>query len=251
MNLHNLTILTILLPVLIMATAACAPYLYSLYVPATGYNIAQSLTEENNPETGLERFNFELASNNAPVTIADTYQAAYGKNLEDLPQDGDTGQAFTDMRTATRYLSNILQAKGITDAENYVLTRLEGKEREGFELIAVVYRPNRVITVRDQANPGIPKVLSPEAPEYYKPYRTNGNGGMQDAVVEWAAVPVDCFEKQGQQAVVLTAAANHVISREPVSDFWQATQKWENGDIASVIVAQDYLACQSIVVASG
>lgn len=245
---HRIKIMT-LIPLLMLVTVSCAPYLYSLHVPATGYTVAKSIIENN--QTGIERFNMDMAENGAAVTLADAYQAAYGKDLKDAPADGDTGQAFADMGTATQYFRNILIAEGIADAGNYVLTRYEDRDRKGFQLIAVVYRESRVITVRDQINPEIRKMMDANAPEYYRPYRADANGRAIDRVVEWAAVPANCFEKQGQQAVLLTAAANHVISRQPKSDFWQATQKWENGDVADVVVAQDYLACRSLGASAG
>jgi hypothetical protein len=238
-----------LIPALMLVTISCAPYLYSLHVPATGYTVAKSFIENN--QIGIRRFNMDMAENGAAVTLADTYQAAYGKDLKDAPADGDTGQAFADMRTATRYFRNILSDKGVLDAGNYVLTRYADKDREGFQLIAVVYREDRVITVKDPINKEIRKTMDANAPAYYRPYQADENGRVIDRVVEWAAVPANCFEKQGQQAVLLTAAANHVISPQPKGDFWQATQKWENGDVADVVAAQDYLACRSLGASAG
>ena len=249
MNTQNRLKIMALIPVLMLVTVSCAPYLYSLHVPATGYTVAKSFIEDD--QTGIERFNMDMAESWAAVTLADTYQAAYGKALKDAPADGDTGQAFADMRTATRYFRNILIAQGVADADNYVLTRYADKDREGFQLIAVVYRENRLITVRDPMNPEIRKRMDANAPAYYRPYRADANGRAIDRVVEWAAVPANCFEKQGQQAMLLTAAANHVISGEPKGDFWQAIQKWENGNVADVVVAQDYLACQTLGTSAG
>lgn len=248
MIVKKLTIISVLI-IITMSMTSCASYLYSLYVPFMAYNITQGFTGNTGSryaDTEIAKINKEMEKDGDAVTLAKTYQAAYGRAFKALPPDGNTDQTFNNMRTATRYFRNILRAEGVANADHYVLTRLEHHTRQGFALIAAVYRPHHLIKVNDPGNPDIPKVLTPKSPDYYRPYRTDSAGNPLDKVVDWSAVPLECFKTQGQQAILLTAAANNVVEKKAPNNFWQAMQQWNAGNIEAVVVAQDYLACQSL-----
>jgi len=201
--------------------------------------------------TTLEVINKEFQNANAKVTIADTYTYGYKKSFKNLGPDGDTGQAFSEMETATKYLQNILKAKGVSDSENYFLTSIDSAKAFGFTLIAAVQRPKKEITVIDKFGASAESTITCDDPPFYQPYRFDCKGNPLDTVYEWAAVPNDCFEKQGHQAILLTLTANKLLEKKPKTNYWPAERKWILGDYKSVVVDQDYMVCQQLGIESG
>lgn len=202
-------------------------------------------------KTTLEVIDKEFKDANAKVTIEDTYTYGYKKSFKNLGTDGDTGQTFADMGTATRYLQNILKAKGLSDAENYFLTGIDSAKGLGFTLIAAVHRLGKDIRVYDKFGASNEYTLTCDDPPFYQPYRFDCEGNPLDTVYEWAAVPNDCFEKQGQQAILLTLTANKILENKPKTDYWEAERKWIAGNFMSVVVDQDYMVCQALGIESG
>lgn len=202
-------------------------------------------------ETTLEVIDQELKEVNAKVTLEDTYRYGYKQSFKNLGPEGDTGQTFTDMETATLYLQNILEAKGMPDADNYFLTSIDSAKGLGFTLIAAVHREETDILVYDKFGASSESTLTCDEPSFYQPYRFDCQGNPLDTVYEWAAVPNDCFEKQGQQAILLTLTANKILEKTPKPDYWEAEKKWIAGNFMSVIVDQDYMVCQALGIESG
>jgi hypothetical protein len=202
-------------------------------------------------DTTLEAINRELKKANAEVTLEDTYRYGYKKSFKSLGPEGDTGQRFSDMETATFYLQNILRAKGVPNAGNYFLTSIDSAKGRGFTLIAAVHREEEEILVYDKFDASSEETLTCDEPSFYRPYRFDCAGNPLDTVYEWAAVPNDCFEKQGQQAILLTLTANKILEKEPKNNFWEAEEKWIAGNFMSVIVDQDYMVCQALGIEPG
>jgi len=201
--------------------------------------------------TTLEVINKEFQNANAKVTIEDTYTYGYKKSFKNIGPDGDTGQTFSDMVTATGYLQNILKAKGVSDPENYYLTSIDSAKSFGFTLIAAVHRPKKEITVTDKFGASSKNTITCDDPPFYEPYRFDCKGNPLDTVYEWAAVPNDCFEKQGHQAILLTLTANKLLEKNPKTNYWTAERKWILGDYKSVVIDQDYMVCQQLGIESG
>ncbi len=202
-------------------------------------------------DTTLEVIDKEFKTANARVTIEDTYKYGYKKPFKNLPPDGDTDQTFTDMETATGYLQSILKNKGVPDPENYFLTSIDSARSFGFTLIAAVHRPDEKVTVYDKFGASSEKTITCDDPSFYQPYRFDCEGGPLDTVYAWAAVPNDCFEKQGHQAILLTLTANKLLEKRPKPDYWEAERKWIAGNYKSVVVNQDYMVCQALGIESG
>ena len=240
MRVQNLILAGIMM-LAMLGLVSCGAYVYA---PLFAYNAAEA-AREGNAAAGIAKVNDEMVRNGATITLAKTYQAAYGKSFKEVPPNGDTGQAFDDMQTATRYFRNLLRNEGVPNANNYVLTRLDHPVRNGIELIAVVYRPNEVIEVSDLNRSGGTKVLMPGSNDYYRPYRTDINDRPLDTVVEWAAVSTDCFSRQGEQAIFLTQTANNLMLQKQNGDFWLAARNWEAGDMGSALLAKNYLVCHA------
>ncbi len=201
--------------------------------------------------TTLEVINEEFKNANTAVTIEDTYTYGYQKPFENLNPDGDTGQTFSDMATATGYLQNILKAKGVYDPQNYSLTSTDSEKSFGFSMIAAVHRPEKEITVYDKYGASAESTITCDDPPFYEPYRFDCKGKLLDTVYEWAAVPNDCFEKQGHQAILLTLTANKLLEKKPKTNYWTAERKWILGDYKSVVIEQDYMVCQQLGIESG
>lgn len=247
-----------ILLVLSLGLAACSPTIPVFYGSIISYSAVQAL-KIGTPalpyytmsQTTLEAINQEFEKAGAKVTIADTYQYGYGKSFQGLPVVGDTGQVFTDMSAATKYFQNILKAKGLSDADRYFLTSIDSAKKFGFTLIAAVYRTDNSIAVLDKFGASVKKNLYCDDPPYFLPYRYDCNGKPLDTVYEWAAVPNECFQKQGDQAIFLTLAANKVLEKKPKDDYWAAESKWISGDYKSVVIAQDYMVCQQLGIEKG
>ena len=236
-----------LLPAII-ATMGCSTY-YTIPLALFGGTLdvgTASLPYYAYSTTTLEVINEEFKSSNAAVTLEDTYLAAYGKPFVGIPPDGDTGQTFSDMLTATRYLQKILAAKGLADADHYFLTSINTAVDNGFTLITAVYRPSAKLAVFEKFGAANQVTLTCDHEPYFRPYRIDCTGKPLDIVYDWAALPNNCFEKQGHQALMLTFTANKILAQEPREDYWAAEKQWIAGDYVSVVTRQDAMVCQQL-----
>lgn len=238
---------------LLLAAIGCAPYLYGVLIPISGYQAAKGIDTGTAATplftaggSSIKEINEEFESANARVTIQDTYEAGYRKSFEKVPPDGDTGQAFQDMPAATIYLQKVLKAKGVSDPDKYILTSIDSAKHSGLTLIAAVYRPEESIRVVDKYGGTFHRTLTCEYRPFYRPYKKSCTGRNLDVVYEWAAVPDECFKEQGQQAILLTLAANKVLEKEPRNDYWAAEQKWIAGDYEDVVARQEYKVCRAL-----
>jgi len=232
----------------------------SLYyiVPLQAYQMAKGV-DVGSPalpyyaysNTTLKVINEEFKNARASVTIEDTYKYGYKKTFKGLNPEGDTGQTFTNMVDATRYLQNILKAKGVSDPENYFLTSIDSARKFGFTLIAAVHRLEEEIRVVDKFGASSENTITCDDLPFYQPYRFDCKGNPLDTIYEWAAVPNDCFEKQGHQAILLTLTANKLLKKKPKTNYWDAEKKWIAGDFKSVVIDQDYMVCQQLGIESG
>src|SRR6056297_2146107 len=246
----NLTLF--LLPIIISAIG-CATY-YTIPLALVGGTLdlgTASLPYYAYSTTTLEVINEEFKSNNAAVTLEDTYRAAYEKPFIGLPPDGDTGQTFSDMMTATRYLQKILADKGVEDADRYFLTSINTAADNGFTLITAVYRPAAKLAVFEKFGAANQVTLTCDHEPYFRPYRIDCTGEPLDIVYDWAALPNNCFEKQGHQALMLTFTANKILAQQPQEDYWAAEKQWIAGYYVSVVTGQDLMVCQKLGIEEG
>lgn len=237
------------------STAACSLY---FTIPLQTYHMVKGL-EVGSPAlpyyaysgTSLEVINREFKTAKAKVTIEDVYTHGYEKSFKGLPPDGDTGQTFTDMATATGYLQKVLKAKGSPDAETYFLTSIDSAKEFGFSLVAAVHRKDERISVIEKFGASEENAITCDDPTFYQPYRFDCKGNPLDIVYEWAAIPNDCFEKQGHQAILLALTANKLLERSPKDNYWEAERKWISGNYKSVVIDQDYMVCQELGIEEG
>jgi len=246
-------ILTLILLPFIFSAIGCATY-YTIPLALVGGTLdlgTASLPYYADSTTTLEVINEEFKSSNAAVTLEDTYRAAYGKPFVNIPPDGDTGQTFSNMLTATRYLQKILADKGLSDAEHYFLTSINTAESNGFTLITAIYRPVAKLAVFEKFGAANQVTLTCDHEPYFRPYRIDCTGKPLDIVYDWAALPNNCFEKQGHQALMLTFTANKILAQQPRNDYWDAEKQWIAGDYESVVTRQDAMVCQQLGIEKG
>ena len=215
----------------------------SVGAPALPYFVYAKIT--------LPAINAAFKNANAKITLEDTYQAAYHSSFEDVPADGNTGQAFTDMKTASRYLQNILKYQGIVDFQNYFMTSIDTANATGFILIAAVYRPAETISVFNKFNFLARQTLTPEDEAYLRAYRIDVDQNPLDTVCEWAALPVECVSYQIYQAVLLTLTANKILEKNARPGYWSEERQWIAGNHLSVLIKQDIQVSQALGLEKG
>lgn len=165
-------------------------------------------------KTSLRDIEDALKNASTPIRLEDTYLAVYHHSLEDAPARKEETPAFEAMDGATQHLRRILLSKGVTNAENYLMTAIDTAVPEGFILTAAIYRPGPTLSVFNKFNFLARQTLSPEAPEFFRAYRTDVSGNPQDIVYDWAALPLDCIACRPCQALFLTLTANKILEKK-------------------------------------
>lgn len=178
--------------------------------------------------TGLHALNERLNEASAEVTLADTYNSAYGKDIRNVRDDGDTGQVFRRMRDATVMFQKILKQYGVKDPQNYILTSVDTAKGDGLVLFAVVYRQATSISVKDSE--GAVRSFNVEDRLFYEPYRVDANGAALDRVVDFGGVPLEHARTQKMQAMLLTLAANAVVRGDSKPEYWDIERRWIRGE---------------------
>jgi len=189
--------------------------------------------------TSLKAINDGLNKAQAKVTLDDTYESAYGKRLDQVSPDGETGEVFRRMKHASEYFQKVLKRYGVPDPQNYILTSIDTANKDGATLFAIVYRPARTITVIDKYDGKTVRAFTSEDRLFYEPFQTDINGKPLDVIVDWAGVPVEYYKNQKQQAVLLTLAANAVADGRKRSDYWAKERQWISGDFTTVLKQQN------------
>ncbi|MFN0316130.1 MAG: hypothetical protein ACKVQA_13965 [Burkholderiales bacterium] len=189
--------------------------------------------------TSLSGINDGLTKAQAKITLEDTYDSAYGKNMREAGPEGDTGQVFRRMRNASEDFQRVLKQYGVPNSERYILTSIDTANKEGATLFAVVYRPVKEITVTDKYDGKTVRRFAPEDRLYYEPFEKDANGNSLDVIIDWAGVPAEYYKTQKQQAVLLTLAANAVVEGRRRTDYWAAERGWIAGQFGEILKQQD------------
>jgi hypothetical protein len=196
--------------------------------------------------TGVHAINEGLMMAQAKVSLDDTYEAAYGKRLNQVSAEGDTGEVFRRMKHATEYFQKVLKQYGIRQPENYILTSIDTANKDNFTLFAVVYRATKVIEVVDKYDGKTVRRYTSEDRLFYEPFERDLSGRPLDTIVDWAGIPVESYNTQKQQALLLTLAANSVVAEKRRADYWAAERQWIAGAFADIVRKQDEKARQAM-----
>lgn len=183
---------------------------------------------------GLHDINKGMEQAQANITLGDTYQAAYGKSLNEVSDNGNTGMVFSKMSQATNYFQKVLQRNKVANSQRYILTSLDSRGGEHI-LLAVVYRPYQPITVFDKYSNKNMRQLTVQERPFYEPFQFDSSGKPLDNIIDWAALPKDQIETQKAQAVLLTLAANSVTSDKRSPEYWQNEKRWLAGQEADIV----------------
>ena len=188
---------------------------------------------------GLHDLNRGLVSASANVTLDDTYRQAYGRNLEGVAPSGETGEVFTEMRSATAFFRRMMRGYGDVDANHYVLTAIRTADSRGYTLYAVCRRPAGVIHVIDKLDPTQIRSYGTQDLEFYRPYAMDVAGRPIDTVIDWAGVPRVDIHTQKTQAVLMTLAANSAVSEKSTADYWAVERQWIAGQFYEISARRD------------
>jgi hypothetical protein len=185
-------------------------------------------------EADLKKANKSFGDSGTAITLADTYESAYGKNLKDVGEDGDTGDRFQRCKVATRYFQRILKQYGFRHYNNYIITSIDTAKAAGFVLFAVIQRPVKSIVVHYKYSGEIRKFEFSDR-LFYEPYKRDVNGRPLDTIIDYVGVHSDYYTTQKMQAIMLTLAANSVVNGKVSPDYWEIEEQWISGDYLRVM----------------
>ena len=186
----------------------------------------------------LHELNRNMVASGAQVDVDRTYQYAYRQNLDQVPANGDSGRVFRHMSEATRHFQQVLEGYGVVDPEAYHLCAVRTADREGYTLYTVIHRPQRSIQVRD-AGTGQVVRLDPEDQAYYQPHERGHDGRPLDVIIDWAGVPRTSIMTQKGQAILMTLAANSVLTNRRSDEYWSAEARWRRGGYRDIVAERE------------
>ncbi len=188
---------------------------------------------------GVHELNQGMVNAQASATLDDTYRAAYGRRLAEVPDNGETGVVFHRMDDATRQFQRVLGTLGVPDPEHYILTAVRTADREGYTLYAVVYRDIDRPRVMDKYAPDRLRILTRDGLPYYVPYERDVTGRALDRVIDWAGVPRTMIATQKGQALLMTLAANSVLRDKVAPEYWEAERRWMAGEFRQIVAENE------------
>ncbi|RKZ38916.1 MAG: hypothetical protein DRQ49_01310 [Gammaproteobacteria bacterium] len=184
--------------------------------------------------TQLQTINQGLVNAQADITLDNTYESAYGKHLSEVPQSGNTGVVFFNMKQATQFFQQVLKQYGISDSEHYILTNIDESSGE-YSLLAVIYRSVETIEVIDKYDGKTIHSFSIDERLFYEPYLKDTKGNTLDTIIDWAALSKESIQTQKAQAILITLAANSVLNEKRTPEYWEIEKRWLAGEARDVI----------------
>jgi hypothetical protein len=188
--------------------------------------------------TDLHALNRGMVESGAGVDLDRTYRYAYEQELAAAPADGDTGAVFRHMSEATRHFQRVLMGYGVANYNQYVLTAVRSADREGYTLYAVIHRPSGAVRVLDEGSGRLVELV-PGDRAYYRPYARDASGRPLDVIIDWAGVPRTSISTQKGQAILMTVAANSVLTNRRSDEYWSAESSWVGGGFRQIVAERD------------
>lgn len=185
--------------------------------------------------TNLHEINRGLIDAQAKITLDDTYESAYGKRLAEVPESGDTGEVFRRMKHATQFFQTVLKQYGVSDYHNYILTSIDTATDKGYTLFAVIYRPSDSIKVIDKYDGKTVQNFASDNRLFYEPFEKDANDQPLDTIIDWAGLPKNFVMTQKAQAILITMAANSVVSGKRNPDYWEIEKRWIMGEYREIV----------------
>jgi hypothetical protein len=184
--------------------------------------------------TGIHDINKGMISAQQKITLHDTYDSAYGKDLSQVPDDGDTGTMFYRMKQATAFFQKVLKEYGVDNPEQYILTSVDTANRAGYTLFAVVQRAPSSIEIKNKYKGSGLKSYNSSDRMFYDAFKMDSRGRSLDRVIDWAGIPRKYIKTQKAQAVLITLAANSVVEGKTRNDYWDIEKLWMSGEYLEV-----------------
>lgn len=181
---------------------------------------------------GIRDINTILKKSKMKVSIEFTYKNAYGKKLEDVKEDGDSGQVFANMKEASLYFQKMLKVLKIEKSENYFLASVDTDTDN--VLFSVIYRDKPLVVNN--------VLIGKDSKEFYTPSSLNRVRGTKDSIpdviIDFAGVPRNLAQTQKMQSILLTVAANSVIMKKKSPEYFTVEKQWLDGNVSKVMKDQ-------------
>jgi hypothetical protein len=184
--------------------------------------------------TNLQAINQGLVDAQADVTLEGTYQSAYGTQFNHVPENGDTGVVFLNMKQATSFFQKVLKQYGVLDSPHYILTAIEESNGK-YTLLACVYRASQTIEVLGKKDRQLKIALSSKHNKFYESYQYDIKGKTLDTIIDWTAIEKKTIQTQKSQAILLTLAANSVLNEKRTPEYWEIEKRWLAGESEEIV----------------
>ncbi len=171
----------------------------------------------------VHELNRGLIESHSTVDVERSVRYAYGQPLSSIPANGGAPEPALNMREATGRFQQVLRGYGVQNYEDYILTALRSADRDGYTLYAVINRP---------AGAGR---RSPRQGDYFRPHQRDAHGRPLDIVIDWAGVSRSSIKTLKEQAILMTIAANSVLTNKRSNDYWSTEKRWRAGDFRRIV----------------
>jgi hypothetical protein len=129
------------------------------------------------------------------------------------------GGTFRRMKLASEYFQRIIFRRGISYANNYILTSIDTANSQVYTLFTIVYRTIGKINVLNKYDGHTIQTFENIYRLYFEPFQKDVSGNDLDVIIDWAGLPHDLMLTQNDQALMLTMAANSVVNEKRSSDY--------------------------------
>ncbi len=75
--------------------------------------------------------------------------------------------------------------------------------------------------------------------EFYQPFAFDAEGNPLDRIIDWAGLPRTNIRTQKAQAILMTLAANSILTDKQRPDYWSIERRWIAGQFYQIAVERD------------
>jgi D-alanine-D-alanine ligase-like ATP-grasp enzyme len=121
------------------------------------------------------------------------------------------------MKHASQYFQKVLKNYGVHDADRCILMSSDTASSEGFTPFAVVHRFSDFIRVADKYDGKTVRDFSKSDRLFCEPFEEDVDSLPLDRIIDRAGLPREYTRTQKAQAVLMTMAANSVLTAQPTA----------------------------------
>ena len=174
-----------------------------------------------------------FVASGARVSMSKTYQYGYGQTLTEGINNATRLLPARHMQSATARFRDVLRGYGVSNPDHYLLASVRSADQYGYTLYTVIHRLPGDIAVRGPD--GLIVRLTPNDRAFYQPYERSATGQLLDVVIDWAGVERASIATFQGQAILMTVAANSVLTNRRSDQYWAVQSKWNNGGFREVV----------------